>query len=170
MKKTRHTVLGVDSSLRGTGYAVLTGSCPSDARCHEYGVIHIKPQVPVSGCLLEIRNSLRDIIHRHKPSWLAIESTIYVQSFRTAITLGAARGAALLAAAESGLEIVEFAPRKIKKAVVGKGAASKEQVAFMVRALLELPETPPFDAADAIATAVAFFHHREHLPARSQTP
>jgi crossover junction endodeoxyribonuclease RuvC len=76
---------------------------------------------------------------------------IYVQSYATAIVLGAARGVAVLAAAQAGLSIHEYPPKRVKQAVVGKGAAAKEQVAFMVRALLGLTETPPSDAADAIA-------------------
>lgn len=151
------TVLGVDPSLRGTGYAVLSGTSPSSLACREYGVIKIPPSYSVEACLLEIHHSLREVINRQNPEILAIESTIYVQSYRTAIVLGAARGIALLAAAQSGLSIHEFAPRKIKKAVVGRGAAQKEQIIFMIRSLLKLPEDPPSDAADALAAALAFF-------------
>ena len=86
---------------------------------------------------------------------MAVEGIIFVQSHRTAISMGAARAAALIAAADHGLPVYEYAPRKIKQAVVGKGAADKEQVAFMVRALLGLSENPPHDAADALAIAFA---------------
>ena len=83
---------------------------------------------------------------------------IYVQSYKTAITMGAARGAAIVAAASHGLAIYEYAPKRVKQAVVGKGAASKEQVAFMIRALLKLKETPSPDAADALAVGMAHFY------------
>jgi len=76
---------------------------------------------------------------------------IYVQSFPTAIILGAARGVAVLASAQKGLSIHEYPPKRVKQAVVGRGAATKDQVAFMIRALLGLTETPSNDAADAMA-------------------
>ena len=79
-----------------------------------------------------------------------------MQSYKTAILLGAARGAAILAAAERGLPVFEYAPRRIKQATVGRGAAEKNQVAFMVRALLGLTETPDPDAADALAIGYPF--------------
>jgi crossover junction endodeoxyribonuclease RuvC len=94
---------------------------------------------------------------RFQPTAMAVESVIYVQSFPTAITLGSARGAVLLAAAQRGLPIHEYAPRRVKQAVVGTGAAQKTQVAFMVRTLLGLTVTPPSDAADAIAVGFTHF-------------
>ena len=87
-----------------------------------------------------------------------MESVIYVQSFKTAITLGAARGAAMIAAAERELSIHEYPPTRVKQAVVGKGAATKDQVAFMMRALLGLTETPPSDAADALAIGLTHLY------------
>ena len=159
-------MLGVDSSLRGTGYSVLAGTNSGDVRCMEYGVIRLDKSLSVPLCLLEIHNELLRVIDRHHPEFMAIESTIYVQSYKTAIVLGAARGAALLSAATRGLQVCEFAPRKIKKAVVGRGGAAKSQVGFMIRALLHLPETPPPDAADAIAAALTFF---QTLPFETRT-
>ncbi len=81
-----------------------------------------------------------------------------MQSYQTAITLGAARGAVILAAVQKGLPVHEYAPRRVKQAVVGRGAADKQQVAFMVRVLLGLTQTPPADAADAIAIGLTHFH------------
>jgi crossover junction endodeoxyribonuclease RuvC len=98
-----------------------------------------------------------DLIRRHEPECAAIEAVIYVHSYRTAITLGAARGAALLAVAGRGLPIYEYAPRRVKQSVVGRGGAQKEQVGFMVRALLGLTETPAADAADALAIGLTHF-------------
>ena len=102
-------------------------------------------------CLIAIHEALVLAITKHQPTALAIEKVIFVQSYATAIVLGAARGVAVLAAAQAGLSIHEYPPKRVKQAVVGKGAAAKEQVAFMIRALLGLTETPPSDAADAIA-------------------
>ncbi len=96
-----------------------------------------------------------------EPDCCALESVIYVQSYKTAIALGAARGAAILAAAENGLPIFEYAPNRIKQATVGTGAAGKNQVAFMVRALLGLTETPDADAADALAIGLTHLRSQE---------
>jgi crossover junction endodeoxyribonuclease RuvC len=84
-----------------------------------------------------------------------VEGLFYAQNLQTAIMMGQARGASLVAAAEAGLEIFEIAPRKVKHAIVGYGAAQKEAVARMVQRLLRLPELPPPDAADALALALA---------------
>jgi crossover junction endodeoxyribonuclease RuvC len=91
------------------------------------------------------------------PDAAAFESVIFVQSYKTAIVLGCARGASILAVAGGGVPIFEYAPRRIKQAVVGRGGAEKDQVAFMVRALLGLSETPPSDAADALAVGLTHF-------------
>jgi crossover junction endodeoxyribonuclease RuvC len=158
-------VLAIDPSLRGTGYAIVetvpsqagvadrraTTGNPLKARVREYGTIKNKSDLLASSCLVAIHDRLAELIHAHEPDCCAVEGVIFVQSYKTAITLGAARGAAILAAAERGLPIHEYAPRAVKMAVVGRGAADKNQVAFMVRALLGLTETPAADAADALA-------------------
>jgi crossover junction endodeoxyribonuclease RuvC len=166
-------VLAIDPALRNTGYAVLErlphrpgARANEDYRALTYGVIRNSPKLRQSGCLVEIRQRIADVIREHQPEVCAVEGVIFVQSYRTAITLGAARGAAIVAAAEHGLEIYEYAPKRVKQAVVGRGAADKQQVAFMMRALLGLTETPPPDAADALAIGLAHCHATE--PARAQ--
>lgn len=158
-------VIAIDPALRATGYAVLEQLIPppgqrgqATCRALAYGTIKNPPKLRPSGCLVEIRQHVVDLIRQHQPEVCAVEGVIYVQSFKTAITLGAARGAAILAAAEHGLEIYEYAPRRVKQAVVGRGGADKQQVAFMMRALLGLTETPDPDAADALAIALAHCH------------
>jgi len=143
-------ILAVDPSLRGTGFAVLE-EIGSKVRCLEYSVVKNRPGLSQEGCLIAIHEALGAAIAKHQPTALAIEKVIFVQSYATAIVLGAARGVAVLAAAQAGLSIHEYPPKRVKQAVVGKGAAAKEQVAFMIRALLGLTENPPSDAADAIA-------------------
>lgn len=143
-------ILAVDPSLRGTGFAVLEQK-GSSIRCLEYSVVKNAPSISQESCLVAIHEAISSAIGRHSPSALAIEKVIYVQSYPTAIILGAARGVAVLAAAQHGLPVHEYPPKRVKQAVVGKGAAAKEQVAFMIRALLGLTETPPSDAADAMA-------------------
>ncbi|MBL9134050.1 MAG: crossover junction endodeoxyribonuclease RuvC [Verrucomicrobiaceae bacterium] len=157
-------VLAIDPALRKTGYAVVE-SDGRDLRAITWGVIHNKPALLPSGCLVAIREQLSDVIRQHAPVVCAIESTIFVQSYKTAIVLGTARGACLIAAAEHGLPIYEYAPREVKQAAVGRGAAQKEQVAFMIRSLLRLRETPPADAADALAVAITHFQNASALRA-----
>jgi crossover junction endodeoxyribonuclease RuvC len=104
-----------------------------------------------------IHERIQELISEFSPTAAAFESVIFVQSYKTAIVLGCARGAAILAAANRGLPIYEYAPRRVKQAVVGRGGAEKEQVAFMVRALLGMTETPQADAADALAVGLTHF-------------
>ena len=143
-------VLAIDPSLRGTGFAILESS-HSKVRALAYGTVKNRADLLPSGCLVAIHERIKDLITEYQPDCVAVEGVIFVQSYRTAITLGAARGAAILAAAGRGLPIYEYAPRRVKQSVVGQGGAQKSQVAFMVRALLGLTETPTADAADALA-------------------
>lgn len=170
-------MLGVDPSLRATGWAVVadepdephgaaSGGGRPALRAAGYGTIRIPAAVPLPEALARIHADISAAIAAHRPGVCAIESTIYVQSHKTAIVLGAARGAALLAAAQAGLEVVEFAPRRVKQALTGRGGARKEQVAFMVRALLGLDHTPDPDAADALAMTIAFFQQNSRAAAR----
>ena len=134
-------------------------------RACEYGTIKNKSDLLPSSCLVAIHDRLAELIYKYAPDCCAVEGIIFVQSYRTAITMGAARGAALLAAAARGLPIYEYAPRLVKAAVVGRGGADKSQVAFMVRALLGLHETPAPDAADALAIGLTHIRAQEN-PAR----
>src|SRR6201989_2302289 len=134
-------VLSIDASLRNTGVAVIDSE-KGKPRVLYFGVIHNRNTLRSSSCLVAIRDRLAELIHAHEPDCCALEAVIYVQSHKTAITLGAARGSAIMAAAERGLPVFEYAPKRIKQATVGKGSADKGQVAFMVRSLLGLLETP----------------------------
>lgn len=161
-------VLSVDPALRNTGFAIIervdvgpeARKVPQQGRYRAltYGVISNHKSMRQSDCLVAIRKQLAEIIEEHCPDVCAVESVIYVQSFKTAIIMGAARGAALLAAAEGEMPIHEYPPKRVKQAVVGRGAATKDQVAFMMRALLGLRENPPSDAADALAIGMAHFY------------
>ncbi|MEN9974743.1 MAG: crossover junction endodeoxyribonuclease RuvC [Verrucomicrobiota bacterium] len=158
-------VLAIDPAIRNTGYAVLEG----DARkptVLAYDVIAIPQKLIQSAALSAIRTHLVNVIQKFQPDEVAVEGIIYVQSHQTAITMGAARAAAIIAAADHALPVYEYAPRKVKMAVVGNGNADKSQVAFMVRALLGLSETPPPDAADALAIALAHLQASDPLKAK----
>jgi crossover junction endodeoxyribonuclease RuvC len=153
-------VLAIDASLRHTGVAIVDGANGKPSALW-YGTIHNAASLKSSACLVAIRQRLAQLIQEHEPDCCALEAVIYVQSYKTAITLGAARGAAILAAAEKGLPVFEYAPTRVKQSTVGTGAAAKNQVAFMIRALLGLVETPEADAADALAIALTHLRAQE---------
>ena len=153
-------VLAVDASLRNTGVAIVDAN-NGKPRSIYFGTIHNASSMRSSACLVAIRDRLVELIREHEPDCCALELVIYVQSHKTAILLGAARGAAILAAAENGLPVFEYSPRRIKQSAVGRGAAGKDQVAFMVRALLGLTETPGADAADALAIGLTHLRSQE---------
>ncbi len=152
-------ILGIDPSLRGTGWGILEANGPRFSSS-AWGVIRNPPALLPSRCLVAIHERLAEVIAAHHPEVAAVEGLFYAQNLRTAITLGQARGAALLAAAGAGLEIYEYPPRRVKQSVVGLGGAGKNQVGFMVRALLGLSRTPEPDAADALAVALTHANAR----------
>jgi crossover junction endodeoxyribonuclease RuvC len=158
-------VLAIDPAIRNTGYAVVEGDGRT-ARALAFDVIRIPARLPQSAALAAVRTHLKNVIEKFQPDEVAVEGIIFVQSHQTAISMGAARAAALIAAADAGLDVFEYAPRKVKMAVVGKGTADKAQVAFMVRALLGLAETPPHDAADALAIGLAHLQASDPLKAK----
>ncbi len=152
-------VLGVDPSLRGTGYGVIRLAKPHPAVL-SHGTISCPQNWEHSRCLAKISQTLREELREHQPTICIVEGLFYAQNLQTAIIMGEARGAALAAVAEAGLEIFEIAPRKVKQAIVGYGAAQKSAVAKMVQRLLNLPKPPAPDAADALALALT--HAREN--------
>jgi crossover junction endodeoxyribonuclease RuvC len=122
----------------------------------ECGVIRTKARDPLPARLLEIYEGVQELIERHAPDALSVEDVFYSRNVRTTVVLGHARGVILLAAEQRGLAVNEFAPAEIKKAVVGTGGATKDQVQFMLTRLLRLKSVPqPADAADGIAAALA---------------
>jgi crossover junction endodeoxyribonuclease RuvC len=153
-----HTViLGVDPSLRGTGFGLIRLGKPHPVAL-AHGTISCPATWPRSRCLVKICETLRDALREHRPTVCVVEGLFYAQNLQTAIIMGEARGAALAVVAEAGLEIYEIAPRKVKQAVVGYGAAQKLAVAKMVQRLLNLRDLPDADAADALALALAHAH------------
>ncbi len=153
--KAHQVIIGIDPSLRGTGYGVIRAA-RSSPQPLAHGTISCPAGWPHSRCLLHILQSLRDVLKRHRPEVCAIEGLFFAQNLKTALIMGEARGAALAAVAEAGLDIYEIAPRKVKQAIVGYGAAQKLAVAKMVQRMLKLPAPPEPDAADALALALAY--------------
>jgi crossover junction endodeoxyribonuclease RuvC len=148
-------ILGLDPSLRGTGYGIIRWQKPRPQLLAE-GTIRTPSGWERSRCLLHISRTLREVLAQHHPTVCAVEGLFYAQNLQTALILGEARGASLVVAADAGLEIYEIAPRKVKQAIVGYGAAQKTAVAKMVQRMLFLAEPPAPDAADALALALTF--------------
>jgi len=146
-------ILGLDPSLRGTGYGVIKPAKPYPQTL-THGVIACPMGWEHSRCLVRIVQTLREVLRQQQPAVCVVEGLFYAQNLQTALVMGEARGAALATIAEAGLEIYELAPRKVKQAIVGYGAAQKIAVAKMVQRMLRLPETPAPDAADALALAL----------------
>jgi crossover junction endodeoxyribonuclease RuvC len=149
-------VLGIDPGTASTGYGVVRGGGGALPALVECGVIRTKARDPLPARLREIFEGVTELIARHKPDALSVEDVFYAKNVRTTVVLGHARGVILLAAEQAGLPVNEFAPSEIKKAVVGTGGATKQQVQFMLTRLLRLKSVPqPSDAADGVAAALA---------------
>lgn len=153
-------VLAIDASLRSSGVAVVEAN-GRQPRALYFGRIENKAALAPSACLVAIHQRVSELIREFEPTCCALESVIFVQSHKSALALGAARGAAILAAAQVGLPISEYAPTRIKQATVGRGGADKGQVAFMIRATLGLTQTPQNDEADALAIALTHLRAEE---------
>ena len=147
-------VLGVDPGSDTTGYGVID----SDGRHYdlvEYAGIRGPKHLSFAERLLAISRKLEEVIERLSPQACAVEDTFYAVNVKSALKLGQARGAVLLAAARAGVEVFEYSPLEIKSALVGYGRAEKQQVQEMVRVLLGMKNVPePLDASDALAVAI----------------
>src|SRR3954468_11269479 len=147
-------VLGIDPSLRGTGLALIEfapGRQPSLLRCQ---TVRVATKLPMAVALGEIHRAIAAFLDATEVRHVALEQTIYVQNFQTAQILGAARGAAISAAALRNRPVFEYAPLRVKQAVVGAGRASKVQMARTVMALLGHGRTLALDEADAAGVAL----------------
>lgn len=157
-------ILGIDPGLRALGYGVIDagGRRPSLVA---FGAVLTRSDRPLPERLKILYDGLRAVILEHEPGHMVFERLIYCKNASTALLLGQARGAAILAGANAGLPMTEFNPTEIKSAVTGRGRAGKEQVQKMVALILSLPEPPePDHAADALAAAIAYAHsHPAHL-------
>ena len=150
-------VLGIDPGTATTGYGVVRKLPGGHTQLVECGVVRTRARDPLPARLREIFDGVQELIARHRPDALAVESVFYAKNVRTTVTLGHARGVILLAGELAGLTIHEYPPAEIKKAVVGTGAATKEQVQFMLTRLLRLKAVPqPSDAADGVAAALTY--------------
>jgi crossover junction endodeoxyribonuclease RuvC len=152
-------VLGLDLSLRSTGYGVIE-LIENRYAVQAYGTIKTRraDELPVK--LLGIKSAIDGLIDRHSPEEVAVENPFYARNIKTALILGQVRGAALVAVAGRGLPLFEYSPLEIKKAVTSYGQAEKDQVNAMVRTLLGIEEAVEEDASDALACAFCHLNTR----------
>lgn len=156
-------ILGIDPGSRICGYGVIEIKGNSLILV-EYGVVKVNKKAdPLSARILEIYKRLNEVIKRTKPDIAAFENLFFSKNVQSLVKLSHARAAAVLAAAENELHISEFSPREIKKSVSGNGNATKEQVQFMVKTILDIDETPEFyDVTDALAVAICHSIRSNH--------
>lgn len=151
-------VLGIDPGTRLCGYGVIDDR----GRYLASGTIKMSANRPLHFRLLELYNELVSVIDEFGPSEAAVEKVFFAKSVRAALTLGHARGVILMALEQGGLNVFEYSPLEIKKAVTGYGRAGKQQVQSMVRQVLELDFNPSPDGADALAMALCHRSHAEY--------
>jgi crossover junction endodeoxyribonuclease RuvC len=151
-------VLGVDPGTASTGYGVVEED-QDGLRALAYGVVRTRAGQAMPERLQTIHRELLELAQEWEPGAAAVEEVYFGVNVRTAISVGQARGVALLALADAGLQVAEYSPLTVKHALTGYGGADKRQMQEMVRLLLRLAETPrPDDAADALAVAVCHLH------------
>lgn len=151
-------VLGIDTSLRSTGYAVVEKRGNSFVAL-EYGNIKNKQSLMLSECLVRIRAQIGSMIDKHSPHAVAIEGTFFAKNAKTAMILGHARGTAIEVSSSKGMSVYEYAPRKVKLAVTGVGTAQKSQVQAMVGRFVGITGSIQEDAADAMAIAICHLNN-----------
>jgi crossover junction endodeoxyribonuclease RuvC len=156
--------IGFDPGTARLGFGVIE----SDPEPHalDFGIIVTAPDVPMAERLLTIHEAVGTLIEQHEPDTIAVELLFFARNVTTAMTVGQARGVILLAAAERGIAVAEYAPSEVKQAIVGYGKADKRQMQEMVRVILGLEGLPsPDDAADALAIAIC---HVQTAPFRAR--
>ena len=152
-------VIGIDPGTATTGYGLVRQLADGSLSLVDYGVVLTPSTLEMSKRLLSLHQQLTEIILLHHPQSGAVEKLFFQRNVTTAISVGQARGVAMLALAEAGVDVAEYSPLEVKQAVVGYGGAEKQQIQVMVRALLGLKEIPsPDDAADALAIAICHLH------------
>lgn len=151
-------VLGFDPGTALTGYGLILQQ-GNRLRPVDHGVVATASEEPAEIRLDRIHREVRDILARHAPDAVAVESLFFNMNVQTAMAVGQARGVVLLACAQHGCEVAEYTPQQVKQAVAGYGKAGKQQVQAMVKTLLNLADIPkPDDAADALGIAICHAH------------
>ena len=155
-------VIGIDPGTAITGYGLVRQGQDGGLEAVDHGAILTPPDMPMPRRLSLLFDSLTEILLFHRPATAAVEKLFFQKNVRTAMSVGQARGVALLALERAGLPVSEYTPLEVKQAVTGYGRADKNQIQQMVRTLLDLDEIPqPDDAADALAVAICHLHTSE---------
>lgn len=150
-------IMGIDPGSQTTGYGLIQVDGRT-SRVIALGCLTARTGASLSQRLRLIYEGLCGVLEQYRPQEAAVEATFYGRNVKSALVMGQARGVCLLALEQHGCRLFEYSPLEIKKAVVGRGAADKRQVSFMVRAILGLRAQPPLDAADALAAAICHLH------------
>lgn len=154
MKHEEPIIIGIDPGTTITGYGIIRVKNPSFETL-DYGCIKPPAHFKLSDRYLTIFEALEKLLEQYAPDCLVVETQYLQKNFQSVLKLGMARGIAILAGKRRGLPVFEYSPTRAKKAVVGNGSASKQQVQKMIQCLLHLPKLPtPEDAADALALAI----------------
>jgi crossover junction endodeoxyribonuclease RuvC len=152
-------ILGIDPGTLRLGYGVIDRMGPARMSYVECGIISAPARQVRTQRLLTIGRGLRELMAELKPDAVAMEEAFFGKNVQSTIALGEARGVALFVAADCGLPLAGYPPAKVKSTVVGHGRAPKQQVQFLVKALLSMRKVPPEDAADALAIAICHARH-----------
>ena len=148
------TILGIDPGIRKMGFGLINLQ-NENPNLIDFGIISTNSDVPLEKRLKTIYNDIESVINQFKPKAMSIEGGFFGKNVKSMMMLGHARGMALLGAAQSGIPVFEYSPRKVKQAVTGNGNASKDQVKYMVKMILGLKsDSIPDDASDALAIAL----------------
>ncbi len=154
-------IIGIDPGTNLLGFAVLDGSSKNNPILIFSGKLKLSSYSNHYIKLERIYNKISQIVQEYKPDFLSIEAPFFGKNIQSMLKLGRAQGVAMAAALSAGVEIIEYSPRKIKQAITGNGDASKEQVALMIKSILNLKELPDsFDESDAIAAALCHFYQK----------
>lgn len=154
-------VIGIDPGTASTGFGLVREDSAGNLSAVEYGVIQTPPGQAMPDRLLSLYQYIQHLLTLHRPETSAVEKLFFQRNVRTAMAVGQGRGVVLLALAEAGIPVVEYAPSEVKQAISGYGGAEKKQVQQMVKILLNLKTLPqPDDAADALALAICCLHSR----------
>jgi len=156
-------ILGIDPGVNITGYGVIEILEKGKPALVGYGHVRTNARKSLSERIHTIFESLQKVISEYQPEHVAVESLFYSENVKTAIVMGHARGAAIIAATTHNLPVSEFSPKEVKMSVIGNGGAAKSQVQYMVRNILSVKENiEPDDASDALAVALCKWHRIKH--------
>ena len=151
-------ILGVDPGTANTGYGLI--EIKSGLRSIEHGLIQTFPHEELSERLRRIYQSIKDIVEKYQPEEIAVEEIFFCRNAKSAISVGQAQGVIVLASSWKGGKVFRYAPLQVKQTITGYGRATKSQVQYRVKELLQLPELPPDDTADALAIALCHYYSR----------